>query len=805
MDSTHEHVPVCILLWASWLGRLEQVSCVASRRRPTCKGNSMACDPHTGDVVQADQAVTVLAQYRPFEQEGLDASTALSDLVLAAIMEAEGRIASIRDCQETLKTLWGLDVEIDELRSVLATLVRLGRLHEDHGAYRISEAARSQLDLTRDESASAEHEAFEEWKRAAMRFDGSLTADELELLQEDLELWLSTLIKRHGIETALILYPEVQRAQRIFDNIERLGLDFLPSRSPKLDAVREPLFYLFIRQPTAAQRVVLATRLNTAYFLTLLSLDPAASRLLEKITAGQRVYLDTNAIYRILNLSGPSEFLSTRRLLELTRGLKYSLAVTPWTIKELRTSLNNSRNYLSQNPIPASELAELAASATTDQNFITAYWQRLRHHPISVQDFYDFYSDIEGHLAEHDIEVVSEGCKAVERDSAAINRELATIDTVLRSSRSGVKPDLIAEHDVKHRLLIMRLRGSGSRTFANAGYWFLTYDSSLPRYDNYAGRRNAESPFCVSASAWLQAMRSFTPRTDDFDQTLTDLLSSPYIRYRGRIGYDTVQQVVARIDLFKGKTPELAAKVLLNTALVRKVAEIKDRRERIELIDNAVVVAAEEMAQQLTEMETVLSNEQEARTSATSEASSTRVLLEQQSQEVARLEKELQLQKEESERIQQEAEVSLAEQATKYTKQQEEIAKQQGQIAAGKGNMQALESRLELQEKRYSDIISRARFGSMLLAIAVVLSVALALILRHVVSGAWPITALILGCSFTVFGVTWLLYGLSRAWKMFLAVAAIVGLIAAVQQLVQSTNNDSVIRPTESTEKAPSP
>ena len=81
------------------------------------------------------------------------------------------------------------------------------------------------------------------------------------------------------------------------------------------------------------------------------------------------------------------------------------------------------------------------------------------------------------------------------------------------------------------------------------------------------------------------------------DQTLTDLLASPYIRYRGRIAYDTVREVASRLELFKGATPGLAASVLMNTARsCAKVAETAEEEKRNELIDNAVVEAAADLS-----------------------------------------------------------------------------------------------------------------------------------------------------------------------------------------------------------------
>jgi predicted nucleic acid-binding protein len=390
-----------------------------------------------------DQAVRRLAQYRPFAHEGLDARLALRDLILAAAVEGDGSIASLGECRDTCQTLWGLEVEIDELRSAFSELIREGQLEKQDGGYVLAAGVKAEVDLTlRRESTERERLAFEEWERTLKSIRAGLTDEEIALLRSDLEVWLRQLMLRHGVESALLLYPENPRAQEMLNQLEEMGLDFLPARSRGLEALREQAFALFVRQPTENQRILLANLMNTSYFLTVLSLDPGAKQLMEEVARGQRVYLDTNIVYRLLNLQTARQFLSTQRMLHLTTELGYSLAVTPWTIQELRTSLERARTYLKSKAVPPGELAALAAAATTDENFITAYWRRLKDKPVSVDDFFDFYNEIEEHLAVHGVEVVNEGTLAVDRDEAGIDEQLGIIQRrAWASVQAGARQD----------------------------------------------------------------------------------------------------------------------------------------------------------------------------------------------------------------------------------------------------------------------------------------------------------------------------------------------------------------------------
>lgn len=726
----------------------------------------------------SEQTVIRLAQFRPFDREGLDARAALTDLVMAAALEREGELPSLRECSEICKTLWGLEVETDELRRVVDDLVGAGRLERTNGHYTVSEVAAAEAAVRVQGSKEIEQRALDEWETTIRTLNAGLTDEEMEALRDDLHLWLERVMRRHGVESALILYPEEPRAQQVFQELESEGFDTLPRRHGRVDEIREQALYLFVRQPTEAQRTFLSSLLNTAYFLTVFTLDPSAGRLVQEITRGQRVYLDTNFVYRVLNLQGPRNHLSAKRLLEMTQALGYETAVTPWTVAELKHSLERARKFLMSKPIPPPELAEIAANATTDENFVTAYWRRLREKPVSVKDFFDFYSQIETHLSDYNIAVVEEGCGTIDRQTEAINEQLSIIEKALGPYD---RPEPVKQHDVKHRLLVQRLRGSGNRGFSNAGYWFLTADSLLPRYDRAAGRETNDLAFCASASAWFQVMRSFTPRTGDYDQTLADLLASPYIRHRGRVSYKSVQEVVARIDLYEGATPELATKVLLDTALMREVAATPEEAEREKTIHNAIVAAAAERERMLAEAQEREATEREARRAAEAESSdlSAKVAAEQERADRAAEERDREREQRERERQEREdavererqradaAELARAESAQELAdtvdSQSKELATLKAQMEQGRKN--------------------RRRAFAIGLVIAALAGVAIPLALGAV-SGAWPVTLLVVGGAAVAAGGLGLIIGHRRIWAGVVALGVILGIVAAVQQIV---------------------
>jgi predicted nucleic acid-binding protein len=545
---------------------------------------------------QEDSLLTIwrLSQYRPFERGGASAREAIDDLIKAGLAENGGSCETLTECVDVLHTLFRINLDEVEVARSIGDLVKSGCVLRTGGRYEVSPEELVRLEAVAAESEALATEALLEWRAWLTSTWPHLNPDQLRDLEDDLRLFLHRVLSRHGIEAVLLLYPEEEEAQRLYDDLEKEGVSFIPDRDwlGQFGAdIRLAALSHFVRRPTDAQRRYLAQNLNTAYMGMLLSIDPEAAEAVREVSAGQVVYLDTNFLYRLLGIQGPRHVRPAERVLELSKEAGYRMAVTPWTVAEFRRSLDGARSFLKRYPLAPDEYAAVAAEATSDEDFITAYWRQVRGHHVEVDDFVAYYEKVESHLGALGVEVVDNGCVAVERDTEQLDEESVVLERVLLPRYKH--PELVA-HDVKHRMLVKRLRGSGHRTFSTAGFWFLTHDSALPRYDHAASDRDGSLPFCVSMGAWFQIVNAFRPRSDDFDQTLADVLASPYVRYRRELSKRAVQAVVARVRMYEGATPDLAAAVFMDSITMGKVEQDADSPETIEAVDNAIIKAAQD-------------------------------------------------------------------------------------------------------------------------------------------------------------------------------------------------------------------
>jgi hypothetical protein len=709
-----------------------------------------------------------LAQYRPFERGGLDLRAVLHDLLLAVAAMEDGTIGSLLECREAFADCWKLEVEVDELRPIVDELIKEG-LAQKHGkGFRLSPALMAKLEARAREWQATEDRALREWELGVMKLRPGLNAGEMELLRADLRDWLHLIIGRHGADAAMMLYPEDDRARRFFEDVEAHGFDSLPGRTEPLRKLREQALPEFIRTPSPDQRRFLSSLLNISFYMTVLTIDPTAKKLVKEQMTGHRIYLDTNFLYAVLGGAPTEEVYSSRRLVQMSRDLGFEFAVTPWTMDELRTSITRSRREIqAQQAFIRPELGEAMLRTSGDKGFNRLFWQAYTHSKTQPKDVFDRLDHFEHELAGYGIEEMDEGCTAIQQQDVRIR----DYSSLLNSERWPHQKDwIVLEHDAKSRLLVERLRGTSNVRFSNARFWFLTYDATLPRFalrvpDN--GDQVPELPFCVSPSAWVQIIRALTPRTDDFDRTVVDLLTSPFVGYRSAVNPSVVQEVIGRMDHFEDASPELALTVLADTAKVHEIEKALAAEDEA-MVEAAVEVAYSVKAREMEEalaasVEQAVDAEYERREAEARAAEADEALTSTQEQ-IDRAKRELQSERDTRDEEKEQAAAEL------------ERAKRERDAAASKLDAHRRETGRRHRRNR------RVLMGLILIALGVAIALVLSI---AVVGGRWAVGGAVVG------GLALVLLGLrvvaGRDWGgeivtwggLLVALAAVVVAIAS--------------------------
>lgn len=106
-----------------------------------------------------DESVNRLAQYRPFSDEGRDLAAALEELVVVAAVLDGGGFANLGACQDGIKALWGVELEIAEVRGVVERLAAELRCTRVGGGFELSKEEVAAKEEIAQEMAAVERDA----------------------------------------------------------------------------------------------------------------------------------------------------------------------------------------------------------------------------------------------------------------------------------------------------------------------------------------------------------------------------------------------------------------------------------------------------------------------------------------------------------------------------------------------------------------------------------------------------------------------------------------------------------------------
>jgi len=552
-----------------------------------------------GEDRQTAEAIRRLCHFVP-PAEGQNISFALQDyLVKHAMANLSTEPHPVSDIKHSLYQLFNLTFEDEEIKGAIGRLMKTGTvISPSQDVYVLNIEMYSELKKSSEESEDFEREIIDEWFEEINKKYAGLSQDDSKALKEDLRIYMTNIFARHGAECAALVYAGQEEAESFIATLKDDILGTLPVRSSRLHKIRIIELPGFFKNATSKRKRYIAQLLDSTFIIHMLHIDKNCSALIRTQFKNYKLYLDTNFIYRLLGLNGPILQKAAQRAIKIAQDLGFVLIVSTRTIKEWQVSIERAIKNLKRTPLLSPVLAQVGADYTTEDDFITAYWRESSRTKISIDDFFSLYQRIEDLLKEHDIKISDTLCARI-KDAPQLSEEISKLNL----ATDYIKFPEVAEHDAFHRLLILKLRGkTPPKTFIDTKVWFLTCDTSLPNYDRIARKSRDEIPFCILINQWIQIMRPLLPRTQEFDETFADLLTSPYLRTYGNLPPDIAQKILGRMAQFEQHSPELAVRVLTDRHLAKELKQTEEEEKIIKLIDSATAKAAEEFRRERDEL-----------------------------------------------------------------------------------------------------------------------------------------------------------------------------------------------------------
>lgn len=547
----------------------------------------------------------------PDVQISTNGSEVVDALVQGGIIEllnSKGSAALITtsDIGHELLEAAGLEYEQAELVACLERLERQGFLQfrsEVHKAFVFSEERYLEIRAQREHRDAIESDLRTRWS-ARLREQHGLDPAVAETLWGVLDQFVTELVQARAEEAAAFLYMNDQMGQVRFYSLVEARLPALGRNlSGQVGSVAREEVSRFFNPSDKLCVEYLSERLHAAFYYHLLSLDPLASALVVDRFRGKLLYLDTNFLFRLLGLEGATLAYSPAVTVDLSRKLDCRLRVAQETLNEFVRSLRAGVHKLRNIPLTRDTYRRIAAEHPTDDiEFMQAFYREWNSGRVnSAEEFERKYTNlpavIEGWGIEIDRQAVLTEVERNEQDFRDRFSELSSWHNNME------KPLESIEHDVFLWRYIRRLRGAQDNSPGEVPAWLVTYDRHLTIFSVYYATA-IHQPFCILANDWLQIIRPFLPRTEDYERSFSTMLAHPLLFQEARkaVPFEHVVGALHRLERYEELPTPLVAAMIADGEFVRRIHASKSDAETRKLIEIHAERAARKVAEENEEL-----------------------------------------------------------------------------------------------------------------------------------------------------------------------------------------------------------
>lgn len=293
------------------------------------------------------------------------------------------------------------------------------------------------------------------------------------------------------------------------------------------------------------------------------------------------IYLDTNTIYRLLNLQGNSRYEAIKETIEFCRKYSVKLKISALTKKELTSRLKYDANVLIQFPTKTN-LAQAGYRYRTSDNYVSTYWLKAKTTKVSVEDFIAYYQNFDILLEAEQIEV-----EEIEIDEEAlIERAKYLYGKMSIRDALHEKSDFGLWHDAYNFAYVQKMQKTDAKNAIDSRCLFLTTDQALTSFQREDYEAKNAAPVVIAPSQLLQ-MFAFSTADSGYEETFIKFFASSSLGASFRYNNDDIQEILSRIGHYNGVSAEIAERILARE-LVNSRYFTATNEEKEEIIYNSI-------------------------------------------------------------------------------------------------------------------------------------------------------------------------------------------------------------------------
>lgn len=290
------------------------------------------------------------------------------------------------------------------------------------------------------------------------------------------------------------------------------------------------------------------------------------------------IYLDTNTIYRLLNLQGNSRFESIKETLDFCRANGVKLKVSAITKKELSSRLKYDARVLMKFPM-RTNLSRAGYKYRTADNYVSTYWLQTETTGVSVSDFIEYYQNFDILLEAEQIEI-----EEIEVDEQPlIDKARLFFERMSLRDPNHEKSDSGLWHDAYNFAYIQKMQKADAKNAVDTHCLFLTTDHALTAFQREDYGVKEEPPVVIAPSQLLQ-MFAFSKADSGYEETFIKFFASSSLGISFKYSNDDIQEILSRIGHYNGVTAEIAERILARELISSRYSTAASDEEKEEII-----------------------------------------------------------------------------------------------------------------------------------------------------------------------------------------------------------------------------
>jgi hypothetical protein len=490
-----------------------------------------------------------------------------------------------RGVGDVVRDLFGLKFSSSEIQDSIERSARVGRLELNGERVRCSNPESQRISANISKAQDIEKQVKLEWfdqleeKQLIPRtdFDAAWTA---------LQNYLSRIFRRHGVQATEFLNPgrvengKDDTAGGILDEVLKRYLTSIPIKEAR------QILRSFVITRTAKRTLYLSQLVDGTFSFFALTADTQTSELLRHNLMPLKLLLDTNFIFGLLQMHVNAFVSVSNDLIQLINDNRFpfQLYYHPLTVREFNTVLEYSKQR-----ILGKEWSQSLSRALLKAAFLSGIEYRFHElnseSKITPNEFFDRYSHVERILHSFGIRKYNDDFNHLLEDDQTL--ELISKYKMFLAPKEKAHNTLL--HDVVLWRTLQTIRKKSAEPFG-AGAMFLSCDYSFFNFDRKVLRQVGQVGTVVLPNVFLQLLRPFVARTNDFDSKFIETFALPEFRTIHGADNRALSRIAQTLTLYSDIDENLALKLLTDEALISQVRNLKEDDPSIQpLIEQAIV------------------------------------------------------------------------------------------------------------------------------------------------------------------------------------------------------------------------